>query len=163
MGANQSSEKTERVIQSCQNTINSVIIGEPNHCRMVQANQLVCLQQPPQSQASEEARIQTRIREQIHENLRAQFVTISSGSTESTIVQSVNENSRLSQTVTRKILKEKELTYANCSICLQHYKLKQRIIIIPQCGHVFHRDCSESWYQKYGNTTCPNCRSVAKT
>ena len=56
-----------------------------------------------------------------------------------------------------------------CSICLDQYhnvKVRFKLCfttleknILPVmfiCGHVFHKECIDSWLKK--NTTCPNCR-----
>jgi hypothetical protein len=156
MGANQSSEDV--VLQTTQPQCCKHIMDEPYHNMTVQASQLVC---SSVLESEEDIRIRNYIRARIQEDMRSNFARF--GPISNKTAQVIHcPSSHFGNRVTRKILKEKELTFASCSICLQHYKLKQYIITIPQCGHIFHRDCSESWYQKYHNLTCPNCRSVAE-
>lgn len=43
-----------------------------------------------------------------------------------------------------------------CLICFND--LKERIIITLECDHKICRDCSEIWFTKNNNNTCPYCR-----
>ena len=43
-----------------------------------------------------------------------------------------------------------------CTICLEKYKKKEKIIILP-CEHNFHEKCIKEWFEK-DNNSCPNCR-----
>jgi Ring finger domain len=53
-------------------------------------------------------------------------------------------------------------TSANiCSICLQSYRINDRIATAP-CGHVFHVSCIQAWLEGRGSD-CPNCRTLIVT
>lgn len=43
-----------------------------------------------------------------------------------------------------------------CSICHTHFITESRVVIIPNCNHVFHKSCIEEWV-KY-KQDCPMCR-----
>jgi len=65
-----------------------------------------------------------------------------------------------------KIHKEKEYDYKiirwknnetrenTCCICLEEYKMNEKICIL-NCSHEFHKKCLESWL--YQSNTCPLC------
>lgn len=44
-----------------------------------------------------------------------------------------------------------------CSICLADYKDTEWMKLLPDCGHLFHRDCVDIWLQV--NLSCPMCRN----
>ena len=44
-----------------------------------------------------------------------------------------------------------------CSICLDKLFSANTDVSVPQCGHMYHKDCLEN-YMKIKNN-CPNCRS----
>ena len=54
-----------------------------------------------------------------------------------------------------KIVSNDNLLLDECSICLEKYKLNDKIISLP-CSHSFHKDCLNLWLKK--NNTCPQCR-----
>ena len=43
-----------------------------------------------------------------------------------------------------------------CSICLENFNINNKCIKIPECQHIFHKDCIYKWFDK--NKTCPICR-----
>ncbi|CAM0905807.1 unnamed protein product [Alopecurus aequalis] len=43
-----------------------------------------------------------------------------------------------------------------CSVCLQDFGSRQFVRILPQCEHIFHVGCIDSWLQR--NASCPLCR-----
>ncbi|GJU85523.1 RING-H2 finger protein ATL70-like protein [Tanacetum coccineum] len=45
---------------------------------------------------------------------------------------------------------------SGCSICLADYKADDVIRLLPKCGHLFHRECIDTWLKVH--TTCPVCR-----
>ncbi|KAL9656071.1 hypothetical protein ABK040_007689 [Willaertia magna] len=46
----------------------------------------------------------------------------------------------------------------NCSICLEEMKEGTEHKQIPNCKHVFHQDCIDTWLKSY-NHVCPVCRA----
>ncbi|KAK8946078.1 RING-H2 finger protein ATL11 [Platanthera guangdongensis] len=44
-----------------------------------------------------------------------------------------------------------------CAVCLVEYGGKQKVKMIPGCGHVFHPECIDAWLRWRGS--CPVCRS----
>ncbi|KAL5709049.1 RING-type E3 ubiquitin transferase [Ranunculus cassubicifolius] len=45
-----------------------------------------------------------------------------------------------------------------CSICLSDYNNTDMLRLLPECGHLFHVECVDPWFQLH--TTCPVCRST---
>lgn len=45
-----------------------------------------------------------------------------------------------------------------CSVCLTTLVEDATIRVLPNCKHVFHVDCVDTWFSS--NTTCPVCRTV---
>jgi Ring finger domain len=43
-----------------------------------------------------------------------------------------------------------------CAVCLDQFKLGERIIQLAKCVHFFHRDCITPWFAR--SDTCPMCR-----
>ncbi|XP_071706783.1 probable E3 ubiquitin-protein ligase RHA4A [Rutidosis leptorrhynchoides] len=43
-----------------------------------------------------------------------------------------------------------------CCVCLGEFELKEELIQVPSCKHVFHKECLHHWLQS--NSTCPLCR-----
>ena len=54
-----------------------------------------------------------------------------------------------------KILSNDNLLLDECPICLEKYKVNDKIIKL-YCSHSFHKDCLSEWFKK--NNTCPQCR-----
>ncbi|KAL8533322.1 hypothetical protein ACS0TY_009640 [Phlomoides rotata] len=46
---------------------------------------------------------------------------------------------------------------AACSICLGDYKDGDLLRLLPDCGHLFHRSCVDTWLMTH--PTCPICRN----
>lgn len=46
-----------------------------------------------------------------------------------------------------------------CAVCLNGVEERDEIRELPNCLHVFHKDCLESWVDE-GQVTCPLCRSI---
>ncbi|XP_071691243.1 RING-H2 finger protein ATL70-like [Rutidosis leptorrhynchoides] len=44
-----------------------------------------------------------------------------------------------------------------CSICLVDYKERDLLRQLPDCDHLFHVKCVDTWLRL--NSTCPNCRT----
>ncbi|KAG6709913.1 hypothetical protein I3843_06G147900 [Carya illinoinensis] len=48
-------------------------------------------------------------------------------------------------------------TASSCSICLADYKDTDVLRLLPQCGHLFHLKCVDSWLRLHAS--CPVCRN----
>ncbi|KAD7479876.1 hypothetical protein R6Q59_008708 [Mikania micrantha] len=46
---------------------------------------------------------------------------------------------------------------SGCSICLVDYKQADVVRLLPECGHLFHRRCIDTWLKVHPN--CPMCRN----
>lgn len=46
---------------------------------------------------------------------------------------------------------------AECAICLGEFEEGEWLKHLPNCAHVFHVSCIDSWFQSHSN--CPLCRS----
>lgn len=69
-----------------------------------------------------------------------------------------SENQMICSSVARKAgSKELVFKYKSCSICLCDFANKERVRVVPKCGHTFHEECLESWLQK--RFRCPNCNT----
>ncbi|XP_019087891.1 PREDICTED: probable E3 ubiquitin-protein ligase RHA4A [Camelina sativa] len=44
-----------------------------------------------------------------------------------------------------------------CCVCLGEFELKEELVEMPSCKHIFHMDCIHLWL--YSHNTCPLCRS----
>ena len=49
-------------------------------------------------------------------------------------------------------------TALSCSVCLGDYNEKDVLRMLPDCGHVFHLHCVDSWLRLH--PTCPICRKL---
>ncbi|KAB5564626.1 hypothetical protein DKX38_004680 [Salix brachista] len=45
---------------------------------------------------------------------------------------------------------------SQCCVCLGDFEIKEELLQIPSCKHVFHINCIQHWL--YSNSTCPLCR-----
>ncbi|GAC95230.1 hypothetical protein PHSY_002805 [Pseudozyma hubeiensis SY62] len=43
-----------------------------------------------------------------------------------------------------------------CGVCLGQYRVGERCVVLPRCGHIFHEECGRRWLGKRGE--CPGCR-----
>ncbi|XP_028808173.1 RING-H2 finger protein ATL57 [Neltuma alba] len=44
----------------------------------------------------------------------------------------------------------------DCTICLSEFETGETVKVIPNCKHVFHRECVDTWLSSH--VTCPICR-----
>ncbi|OIT34317.1 PREDICTED: NEP1-interacting protein-like 1 [Nicotiana attenuata] len=44
----------------------------------------------------------------------------------------------------------------SCSVCLQDFQLRETVRCLPQCHHMFHLPCIDTWLLRHGS--CPLCR-----
>ncbi|KAJ4848368.1 hypothetical protein Tsubulata_020434 [Turnera subulata] len=54
-------------------------------------------------------------------------------------------------------LQHTDSTSTCCSICLADYKSTDMLRMLPDCGHLFHLKCVDSWLRLH--PTCPVCRT----
>ncbi|KAL6636790.1 hypothetical protein ACP70R_024362 [Stipagrostis hirtigluma subsp. patula] len=52
---------------------------------------------------------------------------------------------------------KKGTTCTCCSICLDNYGDGDVLRMLPECGHLFHRECVDPWLRHH--PTCPVCRT----
>ncbi|KAI4306411.1 hypothetical protein L6164_029690 [Bauhinia variegata] len=50
--------------------------------------------------------------------------------------------------------------FPECSVCLGTIVEDATVRVLPNCKHMFHVDCIDTWFGS--NTTCPICRTVAE-
>lgn len=51
-----------------------------------------------------------------------------------------------------------EKSFSECSVCLTEFQEEEKLRVLPNCSHLFHIDCIDTWLQ--GNANCPLCRST---
>jgi hypothetical protein len=57
----------------------------------------------------------------------------------------------------REAKAKKGTTCTCCSICLDNYGDGDVLRMLPECGHLFHRECVDPWLLQH--PTCPVCRT----
>ncbi|KAG2545383.1 putative RING-H2 finger protein ATL71 [Panicum virgatum] len=57
----------------------------------------------------------------------------------------------------REAKAKKGTTCTCCSICLDNYGDGDVLRKLPECGHLFHRECVDPWLRQH--PTCPVCRT----
>ncbi|RYE16412.1 MAG: E3 ubiquitin protein ligase [Sphingobacteriaceae bacterium] len=56
---------------------------------------------------------------------------------------------------------DEHTTNQKCSVCLCEYQLGEQLTRLPQCQHLFHRECVKHWLTQY-KRSCPNCRVLVE-
>lgn len=46
-----------------------------------------------------------------------------------------------------------------CSICQDNFGKMIQVYKLPNCGHMYHKECLKPWIEM-GHVTCPNCRGT---
>jgi len=60
---------------------------------------------------------------------------------------------------TKSFLKNAYVSCTSCSICISEFTKEEKLILLPNCGHFFHRDCILPWLTgRKGN--CPLCQTM---
>lgn len=49
----------------------------------------------------------------------------------------------------------------DCAVCLENYKKGDSCRLLPNCNHLFHSQCIDSWLLK--TPICPICRTCASS
>lgn len=49
-------------------------------------------------------------------------------------------------------------TQVDCCICLNNIKKDNVIVVMEQCGHMYHKACLFNWVDLSKKTFCPYCR-----
>ena len=44
-----------------------------------------------------------------------------------------------------------------CSVCMNDHQLTDLVLVLPQCGHFYHKPCIEQWLSK--KNRCPVCQT----
>lgn len=57
----------------------------------------------------------------------------------------------------RKPASEEQQQAACCAVCLERYGDSDVVRVLPDCGHLFHRECVDPWLRQ--RPTCPVCRT----
>ncbi|KAI3501642.1 hypothetical protein L1887_29563 [Cichorium endivia] len=52
----------------------------------------------------------------------------------------------------------KALPTTTCAICVDDFNCQDELLRLPNCRHIFHRNCILPWFSR--NNTCPFCRQV---
>lgn len=47
-----------------------------------------------------------------------------------------------------------------CSVCFDKLGNDEKLVSVTKCGHLFHKDCVETWIDRSTTATCPQCRYV---
>lgn len=47
---------------------------------------------------------------------------------------------------------------SDCAICLTEFGDGDLMRVLPQCGHIFHVDCIDTWLLSH--SSCPSCRQL---
>ncbi|XP_074323445.1 RING-H2 finger protein ATL66-like [Apium graveolens] len=55
---------------------------------------------------------------------------------------------------------KKEVSVVECCICLGIFEERDRVKVLPQCGHCFHYHCVDNWLST--RASCPLCRSALR-
>ena len=53
------------------------------------------------------------------------------------------------------------LQYNMCSICLDEEN-KEKVVVITECHHSFHKECLDLWLKTNTKSSCPFCREEIK-
>ena len=50
--------------------------------------------------------------------------------------------------------------YDECPICYEKFKVDNLIRLLPNCKHIFHRNCIDQWLEIRG--MCPFCKESVR-
>ena len=109
-----------------------------------------------------------RVRRRIEEILNNLDNILSPNSLQNLLVETDNEDQGLTENEIKnlnvKSFKEEKVEFQNkdinCTICIENFIEKDEVVILPGCGHNFHNDCIQAWFEK--KPFCPNCKRNIK-
>lgn len=52
-------------------------------------------------------------------------------------------------------------TFRACAVCLEEYSVGDRLRVLDNCGHCFHRACLDRWVAASRKPACPVCAAPA--
>eukprot|EP01018_Ginkgo_biloba_P020150 Gb_28980 [translate_table: standard] len=47
-----------------------------------------------------------------------------------------------------------------CAVCLSEFERQEKIRLLSNCSHIFHKDCLDKWVSDRHQNSCPLCRSL---
>eukprot|EP01018_Ginkgo_biloba_P020149 Gb_28973 [translate_table: standard] len=47
-----------------------------------------------------------------------------------------------------------------CAVCLSEFERQEKIRLLSNCSHIFHKDCLDKWVNDLHQNSCPLCRSL---
>jgi len=62
----------------------------------------------------------------------------------------------------KKYLQNAYSNNTSCSICINEFKDKEELLLLPQCGHYFHSECIKPWLTDRKGS-CPLCQTLVFT
>jgi len=65
-------------------------------------------------------------------------------------------NDLFDKSSTKSYIEKKEITDDVCSICLEKLDFNEKIKF--KCGHYFHKNCINKWFNSSYSFKCPNCK-----
>nr|XP_043619886.1 RING-H2 finger protein ATL74-like [Erigeron canadensis] len=67
------------------------------------------------------------------------------------------KKSVVTKMATRVLGSEVKILVTECTICLDDFVDGQNVRVLPHCGHEFHVECIDKWFESH--SSCPNCRN----
>ncbi|KAI3705276.1 hypothetical protein L1987_75511 [Smallanthus sonchifolius] len=86
-----------------------------------------------------------------------QLMTVSRGGVDDDVLQTFPAFVYSEVMMTNKGDSTVDVNASGCSICLADYKPADGIRLLPECGHLFHCKCIDTWLKVH--PTCPVCRN----
>ena len=71
-------------------------------------------------------------------------------------IRRVIHTSKIMKNIKFKNDEKVQLLNTNCTICLDDFDIDEKLIVLSDCKHVFHKECINTWLCM--KQTCPNCQ-----
>ena len=55
-------------------------------------------------------------------------------------------------------ISNKKITCSDCPICLEKLGFKEKRIF--RCGHIYHKECIDKWFETTHSLKCPYCKQI---